>query len=67
MNDRLLWRLVLLAPTNQWQYGEQYTTEKNDYRPRIFSTTDLYKKSFHIEDAPTLQISQSDNKMAVAI
>ena len=49
MNDRLLWRLVLLDSTNQWYYGEQYITEKNDYRPRIFSTTDLYKKGFHIE------------------
>ena len=50
MNDRLLWRWVLLDQTNQWHYGEQYITHKNDYRPRIFSTTDLYKKSFHIED-----------------
>ena len=51
MNDRLLWRLVLLDQTNQWYYGEQYITAKNDYRPIIFSTTDLYKKGFHIEYA----------------
>ena len=52
MNDRLLWRLVLLVPTNEWHYGEQYIIPKNDYRPRIFSTTDLYKKGFGSEYAP---------------
>ena len=50
MNDRLLWRLVLLAENNQWHYGEQYITAKADYRPRVYSTTDLFKIGFHIED-----------------
>ena len=50
MNDRLLWRWVLISPTQQWRYGENYLVAKNDYQPVIYSTTDLYKKGFHIGD-----------------
>ena len=49
MNDRLFWRWVLIPQTEQWYYGENYLTAKFDYQPIIYSTTDLYKKGFHIE------------------
>ena len=54
MNDRLFWRWSLISPIQQLHYGEEYLTAANDYQPRIYSTTDLYKKGFHIGNTHSL-------------
>ena len=45
LNDRLLWRMVLVTENSQWHYGKSYERMQEKYRFQVYSSTDLAKGS----------------------